>query len=428
MSRLRGIVVVAWAAAAALAVSVTLAALGPARTVSDASPASRWRPADPGATPILVLVSFDGWRWDYIDRYPTPNLRALADRGARAERLIPSFPTLTFPNHYTIVTGLYPEHHGIVANRMRDPAMPERFTMESQTAHDAAWWQGEPLWVTAIRQGQRAATMFWPGTEAAIGGVWPTVWKAYDKALATPARVDEALAWLAVPERERPAFVSLYFEEVDSASHDFGIDSPQFIAAIGHLDAALGQLVAGVARLGLASRTTIVLVSDHGMTPLSADRTILLDDYLDPETLDIFETGGFLAAAPKDGDVEAAFRRLHGKHPALAIYRRGDVPARLHYRRNLRIAPIVGLPKEGWNVTTRARLAERKPQRATHGYDPRDRSMSALFVAAGPGVAQGIVVPPFENVDIYNFLCSVLHLTPAHNDGSMRLVRQLARD
>jgi predicted AlkP superfamily pyrophosphatase or phosphodiesterase len=412
MSRLRGITLLALAA---LVVSATCLA-------------GAWRQPGAGQSPILVLVSFDGWRWDYIDRYAAPNLRALASRGARAERLIPSFPPLTFPNHYTIVTGLYPEHHGIVSNTMRDPALPDRFTMASDTAKESVWWRGEPLWVTAVRQGRRAATMFWPGSEAVIDGVRPTFWQPYDKAMATPARVDQALAWLALPDAERPAFVSLYFEEVDSASHDVGLDTPELTAAIQHLDTALGRLVDGVARLGLADRTTIVVVSDHGMTPLSTDRRILLDDYLDPETLDILETGGFLALAPKNGDVDGVYARLHGRHAALAVYRRSDVPARLHYRSSTRIAPIVGIPKDGWNVTTRARLAERKPQFATHGYDPRDRSMSALFVAAGPGIAAGIVVPPFENVDIYNFLCSVLRLTPAKNDGATSLVRRLARD
>src|SRR5262249_3070905 len=160
----RGIVSVALSTVAALVVSVTCLARA-------------WHASDTSPTPILVLISFDGWRWDYIDRYPAPNLRALAERGARAERLIPSFPPLSCPDHYTIVAGLYPEHHGIVANRMRDPAIPDRFTMAAQTAKDAIWWQGEPVWVTAIRQGRRAATMFWPGSEAPIDGVRPTFWK-----------------------------------------------------------------------------------------------------------------------------------------------------------------------------------------------------------------------------------------------------------
>jgi len=392
--------------------------------VSATSLAPAWQQPGTGGAPrpILVLASFDGWRWDYIDRYDAPRLRALAARGVRARALIPSFPVLTFPNHYTIVTGLYSEHHGIVANTMRDPAMPERFAMAADTAKDAAWWGGEPLWVTAIRQGRRAATMFWPGTEAAIDGVRPSAWRPFDKSVTSPARVDQVLEWLALPEAARPSFVSLYFDEVDSASHDDGIDSPEFLAAVSHLDAALGRLLDGIDRLHLQDRTTVVVVSDHGMTPLSADRVVYVDDYVDPDTVDITEVGGMLAVAPKDGDVAALYGRLRGRHHALAVYRREQTPARLHYRGNTRIAPIIGIPKDGWAVTTRARLAARPLQAATHGFEPRDPSMGALFVAAGPGIRRGAVVPAFENVEIYNFLCSVLRLTPAKNDGGFALI------
>src|SRR3954466_587050 len=157
-----------------------------------------------GDAPILILISFDGWRRDYIDRLPVPNLKALAARGVRAAALIPSFPILTFPNHYTIVTGLYPEHHGVVANNMRDPSMPERFTQSSDTAMAGQWWGGEPIWVTAIRQKQRAGTMFWPGTEAAIQGVRPTYWKPYEKKFGTRDRVTQALTWLGLPRTAAP--------------------------------------------------------------------------------------------------------------------------------------------------------------------------------------------------------------------------------
>jgi predicted AlkP superfamily pyrophosphatase or phosphodiesterase len=380
-----------------------------------------------GEPPILILISFDGWRWDYIDRLPAPNLKALAAGGVRASRLIPSFPVLTFPNHYTIVTGLYPEHHGVVANTMRDASMPERFTQSSETAKDARWWGGEPLWVTAIRQGRRAGTMFWPGTEAAIGGVRPTYWKPYDKKFATRDRVEQALAWLALPAPERPSFVSLYFEEVDTAGHDFGPGSPELANAASHLDAALGQLVEGVHRLGLDDRTSIVIVSDHGMTPTSYDRVVYLDAMIDIGSIEILESGSTLAINPRDGDVEGLYRRLHGRHPMLPIYKREDLPARLHFRDNARIPAIIGIPADGWSVTTGQRLSEEELHVGAHGYEPTTPNMGALFVAAGPPLRRGLVVAPFENVHIYDLLCRILQITPAKNDGRASVTRGFMR-
>ena len=373
------------------------------------------RPA--GVPPILVLISFDGWRWDYIDRQPAPNLKALAARGVRAEKMIPSFPVLTFPNHYTLVTGLYPEHHGVVANTMRDASIAGRFSMSSEGPKDARWWGGEPLWVTAARQGRRAGTMFWPGTEAAIGGVRPAYWKPFDKKFLTQDRVAQALSWLALPEPERPAFVSLYFDEVDTAGHDFGPDSPELAAAASHLDEALGHLVDGVRRLGINDRTSIVVVSDHGMTPVSYDRIVYLDAMIDLDTIDILESGSSLQINPRGGDVETVYRRLHGRHPKLAIYRREDVPARLHFRDNARIPAIVGVPADGWTVTSGQRLTEQEQHVGAHGYEPASPDMGALFVAAGPLLRRGIVVAPFENIHVYDLLCRILRITPAANDG-----------
>jgi predicted AlkP superfamily pyrophosphatase or phosphodiesterase len=383
------------------------------------------RPADD--PPILILISFDGWRWDYIDRQPAPHLRALAARGVRATAMIPSFPVLTFPNHYTIVTGLYPEHHGIVGNTMRDAAMPERFTQSSETAKDGRWWGGEPLWATAIRQGRRAATMFWPGTEAAIGGVRPTYWKPYDKTFGTLDRVEQALTWLALPAAERPSFVSLYFEEVDTAGHDFGPDSPELATAAAHLDDALGALVAGIHRLDLDNRTTIVVISDHGMTPTSYERVIYLDALIDMSTVDVLEYGSNLQLNPRNGDVDGLYGRLHGKHPKLAIYKRQDVPKRLHFSDNPRIPAIVGVPADGWVATTGQRLVTEELHVGAHGYEPTTPDMGALFVAAGPSVRRGLIVAPFENVHVYDLLCRILKITPAHNDGRPAVTRGLMR-
>ena len=389
-----------------------------------AAPAAQPRP---GPAPILILVSFDGWRWDYINRFPATNLKALAARGVRATALISSFPSLTFPNHYTIVTGLYPAHHGIVANVMTDPWIPERFTMSAETAKD-------PRMVgrrADLGDGHPSGPARRDDVLAGIGGgdrpratdVLGAVQQGAEESRPRRAGADVARA----PRAERPSFVSLYFDEVDSAGHEHGPDSPELRAAALRLDAALGQLVAGVRNLGLEDRTTFVVVSDHGMTPLSYNRLIYLDTLIDLDTVDVLEWNGLLELTPRDGDVEALYRRLHGKHPSLAIYKRDQLPARLHYHDNPRIPAIIGIPDDGWAVVSSERLAERELSAGAHGYDPADRSMGALFVAAGPTLRRGLVVKPFENIHIYDLLCAVLKLAPAPNDGDPAVTRAFLR-
>jgi predicted AlkP superfamily pyrophosphatase or phosphodiesterase len=388
--------------------------------------ASALQPSRP-RTPIVILVSFDGWRWDYIERVRAPNLTALAARGVRATELVPSFPTLTFPNHYTIVTGLRPEHHGIVSNNIADPVLPDRFSMSAATAKDPRWWGGEPIWTTAMRQGRRAASMFWPGADAPIAGAHPTYWQPFDDKFPNPARVTQVLEWLDLPEDQRPSFVSLYFSDVDHAGHDYGPDSRELREAAAHLDDMLGLLAAGVRRRGLDDRTTIIVVSDHGMTPVSENRLVLIDELVDLDTVDVIDWDGLLQIAPRTGTVDALYRRLdHAPH--LTVYKKEEMPARLHYRDNPRIAPIIGLPDAGWTVTSRARRQhrsdeDRRPRRGGHGYDPAVRDMHALFVAAGPTLRRAAVVGPFDNIHIYELLCALLELTPAPNDGDAAVTR-----
>jgi predicted AlkP superfamily pyrophosphatase or phosphodiesterase len=381
--------------------------------------------------PILILVSFDAWRWDLIDRGTFPNLRALAARGVRAEGLMPPFPSKTFPSHYTIVTGLYPAHHGIISNSIWDDAIGERFTMSAATARDPRWWNGEPLWVTTIKQGRRAASMFWPGSEVEIGGVRPSDYRPFDDAFPNSARVKQVLTWLSLPEGERPSFITVYFSDVDTASHSYGPDAPETVAAAARLDAALGELVAGVEARGLADRTSFVVVSDHGISALAPERRIVLDDYVDLATVNVVDWSPVLHIAPRTGTVADLYAKLRDKHPALAVYRREDLPAYLRFAGNPRIQPIIALAADGWVITSRERFErDQKEQRFSkgdHGYDGRYRSMHGLFVAAGPLVQRGMVVPAFENVHLYELMCRMLGLRPAKNDGDPSVTRAFLR-
>lgn len=381
-------------------------------------------------TPRVVLISFDGFRADYVDRPAAVNLRRLAARGVRAERMIPAFPSKTFPNHYTLVTGLTPEHHGIVANVIRDPELGFFHINDTLALWEPRWWGGEPIWVTAEKQGRRAATYFWPGSEAAIDGMRPTWYERYEHTRPNALRVKRALEWLAMPDDSAPAFIALYFSATDDAGHKYGPLASQTDSAIARLDSALGAIMNGVDSLKLRDEVNIIVVADHGMAESSGQRLILLDDYLDLSIVDVVDWTPVASIAPRDGDVERIYRALAGRHPHLQVYRKGEVPDRFHFNANPRITPIVAVADEGWTITDRASLTQRGREDhngGQHGYDPELVSMGAVFVAAGPGIAQGRRVPPFRNVHVYSLIAHLLGLRPAATDGSIDSVRALLR-
>jgi predicted AlkP superfamily pyrophosphatase or phosphodiesterase len=379
----------------------------------------------------VLLISLDGFRWDYVDRAPAVRLRRLAARGVRADRLIPAFPSKTFPNHYTLVTGLTPEEHGIVANVMRDPELGLFRTSDVQAQRDPRWWGGEPIWVTAEKQGRRAGSFFWPGSETRIDGVGPTWYKRYQHDLPHRDRIDGVLEWLALPSDSAPAVITLYFSDTDDAGHRFGPAATETDSAIARVDRAIGTLVDGIARLGLTNVVNIIVVADHGMTPVSSARTILLDDYLDLSTVEIVDWTPVAAIAPRAGDEERVYQALRGRHPHLQVYRKGEVPARWHFNAHPRITPIVAVADEGWTITTRTALAQANAAGRTgggaHGYDPELLSMGAVFIAAGPGIAEGRRVPAFRNIHVYPLMAHLLGLVPAPTSGSLDSVRAVLR-
>lgn len=356
-------------------------------------------------------------------------LRQLAATGVRAERMVPAFPSKTFPNHYTIVTGLYPEHHGIIGNVMFDAAIGRTFTIsDTSVTHDPRWWGGEPLWITVERQGKKSASFFWVGSDIRIGGQLPTWYRTYDGHVPNRTRVRTVLEWLSMPGGTGPSFVSTYFSDVDDAGHRFGPDAPQTDSAIARVDSLVGALVDGIAARGLTERVNVVVVSDHGMTPLGADRVIYLDDYVDLSRMTVVDLSPVGSLIPAASYAAETYARLKGAHPRLQVYRKGEVPARLHFNAHARITPLVTLVDEGWTLTTRAAVARRGPPKGgAHGFDNQLPSMGALFVAAGPDFQQGVVTPPFQNIHVYSLLAGLLGVTPASNDGSPDSTRALLR-
>jgi len=388
---------------------------------------SGWAAAAPRAE-RLILLSIDGFRWDYLDKYEAPTLRELAIHGVRADRLIASFPTKTFPNHYTIVTGLYPEHHGVVANWFFDPALNETFGMSKPGCNqDARWWGGEPAWITAEKQGLRSACYFWPGSETEQQGLRPSHYKPFDAKESSIQRVDGLLGWLAEAGPNPPRFCTLYFEVVDNAGHTYGPDSPETAQAVKQADEAVAHLLAGLARLGLRDDTNLVIVSDHGMADCGPDRVVFLEDLLDVTSVQVDFTGPTAGLRPKPGvDPGALVARIRAKAPpSLQVYLRADVPARFRYNEGERISPIILIADVHWNIESKLGWPKRQPtySRGTHGWDPATPDMGALFIANGPAYCQGLRIGAVENIHIYNLLCATLGLTPAPNDGDDRLVR-----
>ncbi|HYF38732.1 MAG TPA: ectonucleotide pyrophosphatase/phosphodiesterase [Gemmatimonadales bacterium] len=385
------------------------------------------RAQQPSPDHAVILVGLDGFHPSYLDRAPSQHLRRLAQGGVRAKWMIPVFPTLTFPNFYSMVTGLYPEHHGIVSNTMKDPVLGRFALRDTAAVRDPRWWGGEPIWATVVKQGKRAATYFWPGSEAPIGGVWPSYYQLFDSRIPNADRVRQVLAWLSLPADSAPSLITLYLGDVDDAGHEFGPKSSETDSAIGRVDRAVGQLLRGLEQRGLEQRVNIVVVSDHGMAEMKADQVIYLDDYVDSAAVDIIDLGPVISLSPRAGEDGEVFRKLQKAHPRLRVYRKAEIPARYHYRAHIRIPAIVGVADEGWTVTTRARAfrsGSRLP-RGHHGYPPDVPSMRAVFLARGPAFAKGTVVEPFENIQVYSLLAHILGLQPAPNNGSLNSIKSV---
>jgi alkaline phosphatase D len=381
----------------------------------------------------LVLVSLDGFRWDYAKRDNATHLLAIGKAGVRApEGMMPSYPSLTFPNYYTLVTGLYPEHHGIVANSFLDPARGTRYAIsDPQTVSDGSWYGGVPLWSLAESQGMRTACLLWVGCEAKIAGFRPSYYATFDsKTQARPqaeqARIDNTLALLHLPAADRPHFIAIYFSSPDHEGHAFGPDARETREAALRMDALVGKLRAALRPTGLP--IDLVVVSDRGMAKPEGG-WIDLDQFAD---LAGFDTVGDLLYGQTEENRARVYNQLKHATSQFMVYRRKDVPAGLNYNQNPREGDPVVVATGPYAIRALAPPAgetSRPPAIGIDGFDPRILpEMKASFFAVGPDLREGKTVAPFDNVNLYPWMAHLLGLTPPKNDGSLNILSGTLRD
>ena len=374
--------------------------------------------------PLILLISIDGFRADYIQRGFSPNLLHLAQNGAHAKGLISSFPSVTFPNHYSMVTGKYPDHHGIVNNWMIDPLLPQQiFKLSAKEAvSNPFWWSdAEPIWVSLSRQGKISSTLFWPGTEAKISGIQPRDWLVYNDRLSSSQRVEKLLNWLSRPDNDRADFATLYFSEVDHFGHEYGPDSEEVNKSLTRIDNAIRQLIEGLDGLQLLKLTTMIIVSDHGMTSLSDQRIILLDQVMkkfpniEPQWI-----GPVAGLDFKNEDPQKVLQSLEDIQN-MKCWPKDKIPAKYKLGSHRRVPKIVCLADLGWTISFKP-LA--KTIKGNHGFDPEEKDMHGLFIASGKNIRQ-TKLNFIPNIDIYPLLARMLEIIPVSNDAKDGLFEQI---
>lgn len=417
-------------AALIAATAALLAACAHEKAPAPASPvAAAETPTEPAR---VLLIGLDGLHPSMLDSWDAPNLKALAARGVRAEAMYPVMPSVTFVNFYSLATGLYPEHHGMVDNYPYDRDGQRQFD-RATGPQEEFWWQGEPVWVTAEKQGLSTSIMFWLGSEVPHDGIRPARWTPYQHDKPYQERVDEVLAWYDGPAEKSPRFAAIYFDRVDTAGHYTGPRSDKTKEAVAEVDGYVGQLVAGLEARGLLASTTIIVVSDHGMAWINPDQVVDIGEFLDLKSLTVSQFAGpyagsahpFLHVYGEGPALEAAYQGLKDFHPNIHVYKRGEMPAHFHFDHPTRGPDLFIVGDPGWVVRNADLGGWRPPIPGMHGYDNRAPEMNATFIGAGPIFPEGEVAAPFENVNVYSFIACALGLTPAETDGDPAVVAQV---
>jgi predicted AlkP superfamily pyrophosphatase or phosphodiesterase len=358
--------------------------------------------------------------------YKTPNLNKLAHDGVKADRMISSFPTNTFPNHYSIATGLYPDHHGLINNSFPAPDLGLFYRMGDRTAvENPSFYGGEPVWVSAEKQGVKAASFFWVGSEAPVGGMHPTYWKKYDGTVTMEAKIDTVIKWLSYPAQKRPELVTIYFDEPDATSHDSGPVSAETGRVVERLDSMMGVLRTKISNLPDAKKINLIVLSDHGMAPVSSERYLNIRDLVPNRMIaSISGSNPVYLINPAEGKKDSVVYLIN-KNKGVRAWKKSEVPAKWNYGTNPRIPDIVVVADSSWSIGTR-------PDRSSiiggaHGYDNSNSDMFSIFYAAGPSFKKNYKFKELNNVDVYNLICRILDIKPAKNDGDPTHIKRMLR-
>lgn len=379
--------------------------------------------------PYVLLISLDGFRWDYPDRGLSPNLQFLEENGVRSLSLRPVFPTKTFPNHISIVTGLYPENHGIILNSFKNPFSGELYRIgDTSAVRDPKWYSAEFIWETANKQGIITASHFWPGSELRIKSKRPTYYKKYDHNLPYAVRVKTVLNWLKLPQKKRPHFITLYFHETDSQGHDFGPNSEQTNNAIKVLDQQIGDLIKGIKNIGLKDSINIIVVSDHGMSEISPDRIINVEKLLDGKKCEFWGSGPIMMINPLEDGV---LKKLKSKKHHFYAYRKNNIPAFYHFTKNVLISPIVLIAEPGYSLITNRgeKRGSYTKDGGNHGYEKDLLDMHGIFIASGPAFKSSYRTGTLWNIDIYPLICEILGIIPTGPiDGKLERIEFILKE
>ena len=375
--------------------------------------------------PYLIIISLDGFRWDYPEIYHLAHFDSIAKMGVKAHSIQPCFPTVTFPNHYSMATGLYPEHHGIVQNKFYDPQLKLTYKIgDPKMVMDGRFYGGEPIWVTAEKQGVKTASFYWVGSEAPIKDIQPTYWKTYENKIPFNQRIDTVMNWLQLPEEKRPHLVLFYLPEPDGISHDFGPISKENKDMVTYLDSLMWVFVNKLKTLAIGNEINVIITSDHGMSAVSSDKNIIIDNYLKPEWIKgIYGYNPTYNISANDNCIDSIYFSLKGiSH--LNIWKTKDVPKRFHYNSNQRIGDLVVLADSSWSIS---RKKDKPPFGGAHGYDNKNMDMHGIFYAYGPNFKKSFRKGSFSNIMLYPLIAHILHLNPSSTDGKLIEIQDILK-